>query len=97
MKRTHESEVQTPATSHEQESVAPSSQRFPRQTNADSSAKPLHRTTQGWEGGKRDKTRQLYLLTVGLEPTFSFTYPLYLIGPIRPLPNSTSLMGSQLN
>ena len=49
------SEVQTPATSHEQESLAPNSQRFPRQTDADSSAKPLHRTTQGWEGGKEIK------------------------------------------
>ena len=55
MKRTHASEVQTPATSHEQESLAPNSQRFPRQTNADSSARPLHRTTQGWEGGKEIK------------------------------------------
>ena len=55
MKRTHLSEVQTPATSHEQESLAPNSQRFPRQTNADSSARPLHRTTQGWEGGKEIK------------------------------------------
>ena len=55
MKRTHASEVPTPATSHEQESLAPNSQRFPRQTIADSSSKPLHRTTQGWEGGKEIK------------------------------------------
>ena len=45
----------TPRKVHEQELLAPNSQRFPRQTNADSSTRPLHRTTQGWEGGKEIK------------------------------------------
>ena len=58
--------------------------------------RPLHRTTQGWEGGK-EKLLSLSDKTFLALSQDMFLSPPYLIDPTRPLPNSTSLVGDQLN